>query len=85
MDDVAKAMRICSDFMLQELRLAHIDLNLAENPLTDAEMTSRHSRHAGRILKTVNRLLAQGKYDRECQDEIVAERNRLHDRLSKRR
>ncbi len=85
MDDVTKAMRRCSDFMLEELRLAHIDLNLAENPLSDAETSSRHSRHAGRILKTVNRLLAEDNFDREFEDEIVAERNRLHDRLSKRR
>ena len=71
--------------MLEELRLGHIDLNLAENPLTDAEMSSRHSRHAGRILKTVNRLLAEGNFDREFQDEIEDERNKLHDRLSKQR
>jgi len=85
MDDTERAKRICSEFMLEELRLAHIDLNLAENPLTDAEMFSRHSRHAGTILKTVNRLLAEGNFDREFQDEIEAERNKLHDRLSKQR
>ncbi len=85
MDDAETARRMRSEFMLEELRLAHIDLNLAENPLTNAEMSSRHSRHAGRILKAVNRLLAEGNFDREFQNEIESERNKLHDRLSKQR
>jgi hypothetical protein len=83
MDEVERARRQRSEFILDELRLAHIYLNISENPITSADTAARNCRHAGRILKFMNRLMAAGELDGTLEADIVAERGRLHERLSK--
>ena len=82
MDEQDRARRVGAEFILDELRLAHTYLNIASNPLSEADTVARNSRHAAQLLKTINRLLAEGNFDMAARAEIVGERDRLHQRLS---
>ena len=69
--------------MLDELRLANIYLNIAENSLAETDTKARDSSHAERILNDVNQLLAAGNFDHALESNIVDERDRLHHRLNR--
>jgi hypothetical protein len=70
-------------FMLEELRLAAIYLNLVENILTETESAARYLRQARHIMATIDRLLEQREFDPTREAEIVAERELLVRRLSR--
>ena len=83
MDEVQRARRQRGEFISNELRLAHIYLNIAENPVATEDTTARHMRHAGQILSVVNRLVAEDDLDEALEADIVAERDRLQERFSR--
>ena len=68
--------------MLEQIRIAHVYLNLVESQSPADDAGVRNLRRAERILATVNRLLAEGDFDRQREQEVVAERDRLQERLS---
>lgn len=82
-DDNESAAQNRAAFMLEELRLAAISLNLVENILTEADTTARYLRQARQIMATIDRLIEEREFDSTREAEIVAERDLLLRRLSK--
>lgn len=82
-DDLESAAQNRAAFMLEELRLAAISLNLVENILTEADTTARYLRQARQIMATIDRLIEEREFDSTREAEIVAERDLLLRRLSK--
>ena len=79
--DAGRARRRLVDHMLEQMRAAHAYLDRAADALPKDE-ADRYRRRAGRILVTVNRLLAAADFDTEREHELVRERDRLHQRLT---
>ncbi len=82
-DDNESAAQNRAAFMLEELRLAAISLNLVENILTEADTTARYLRQARLIMATIDRLIDEREFDPTREAEIVAERDLLVRWMSK--